>query len=316
MLKIDESFFKGEERCGHFVEPIMKRAWAAEMEMLEDIRIVCEKHDIKWFAAWGTLLGAVRHGGFIPWDDDVDICMLRPDLERFVEIAEKELPEYYEVMNIGTKDYFRDITSWVTNTKRIRWDHEYIEKFHGFPYMTGIDIFPVDYISRDEEQAEAIRVLCKVLIEETLGLIDCPDEFAPQREEALATIEGALNITIDRSGDLKKQVLSIANALFSMFGDADADEVAMIPYITRTKGRTQVPKECYSEMKWMDFEGIIKVPVPVGYDEVLRSSFGDYMKIVKFIPHDPYPFFKPQQADLKAFADEHPEIRDEVAKFL
>ena len=314
MLNIDEKFFEGEERNGYYIEPVMKRAWAAQMEMLNDIRIVCEKYDIKWFVDWGTLLGTIRHGGFVPWDDDVDISMLRPDLNKFLEVAEQELGGRYEVHSLDSKEAFNDILSWVSNTRQITWEDEHIRKFHGFPFMAGIDIFPIDYVSRDEEQAETIRVIGKVLIEETLGLVDCSEEFAEQREGALQMLEGALGVSFDRNGNLKKQVLELATKLFSMYGEEDADEVAMIPFTTRIKGRTQHQKWCYSDVEWRDFEGVMKVPVPIGWDEILRSKYGDYNEVKMYHPHGDFPFFKRQQEDLKAFVEEHPEVQADVEK--
>lgn len=62
-------YLEAEEREGFFVSSMMKRYWAAQLKVLAEIDRVCKKHDIKWFADCGTLLGAVRHGGFIPWDD-------------------------------------------------------------------------------------------------------------------------------------------------------------------------------------------------------------------------------------------------------
>ncbi len=78
-MHFDESFFEGEERNGFYISPIMKRAWAVELDILEVISKICRKYQIRWFAESGTMLGAVRHNGFIPWDDDIDISMLRPD---------------------------------------------------------------------------------------------------------------------------------------------------------------------------------------------------------------------------------------------
>ena len=67
---------------------------AVLFEILKEIKVICEKHNLKYFLAYGTLLGAVRHQGFIPWDDDVDIVMYRDEYEKFLKIAKSELPTY------------------------------------------------------------------------------------------------------------------------------------------------------------------------------------------------------------------------------
>ena len=85
MSRNNIEYYQGETRDGFYIEPMMKCAWAAHLEVLRKIDIICRENDIRYFADWGTLLGAIRHKGYIPWDDDLDICMLRPDLERFLE---------------------------------------------------------------------------------------------------------------------------------------------------------------------------------------------------------------------------------------
>ena len=73
----------------------LRKVQLLELKVLKEIKRVCTKHDIKYFLTGGTLIGAVRHKGFIPWDDDIDIAMMRPDYDRFIEIAPKELrPEF------------------------------------------------------------------------------------------------------------------------------------------------------------------------------------------------------------------------------
>lgn len=70
----------------------MKRAWAAKLELLQIIIDICNKYDITYFAEYGTLLGAIRHKGFIPWDDDVDIALKRPDYNKLIRVLPSELP--------------------------------------------------------------------------------------------------------------------------------------------------------------------------------------------------------------------------------
>ena len=82
-MHFDHSYFEDDVIEGFYVPSLIKKSWAAQIELLCDIDKVCKKHGIKYFAEWGTLLGVARHGGFIPRDDDLDICMKRADYMKF-----------------------------------------------------------------------------------------------------------------------------------------------------------------------------------------------------------------------------------------
>ena len=72
-MEFDESFIKEEVRCDFFVSEKRKKVWYVELELLRKFDEVCKKYNLTYFVEYGTLLGAVRHNGFIPWDDDIDI---------------------------------------------------------------------------------------------------------------------------------------------------------------------------------------------------------------------------------------------------
>ena len=143
-MQFPDNYFDDEVRDGFLVPGIIKKSWAAQLEVLSDIDTLCRKHGIRWFADCGTLLGAVRHGGFVPWDDDLDICMLRDDYNKFIKIAPSELPEWYSVINIHSSEEFTEMNTRVTNTMGIDYRREHTERYHEFPYPAGIDIFVLD----------------------------------------------------------------------------------------------------------------------------------------------------------------------------
>ena len=86
-MSYSPEYYDNEIREGFFIPGMIKRSYASQMDILKTVAEVCEKHNIKWYADCGTLIGAVRHHGFIPWDDDLDICMLQEDYARFIQIA-------------------------------------------------------------------------------------------------------------------------------------------------------------------------------------------------------------------------------------
>ena len=92
-LNIPDNYFEGEIREGFYVESMMKKNWACMIKVLAEIDRICRKHDIQYFADWGTLIGTVRHKVFVPWDEDIDITMKRPAITKVCLVAPKEVPK-------------------------------------------------------------------------------------------------------------------------------------------------------------------------------------------------------------------------------
>lgn len=92
-----EDFLKPEIRCGYNVDVDRKKLWLCELDIMSDFVKVCEKHELTYFLIAGSAIGAVRHKGFIPWDDDLDIGMFRSDFDKFLELADKELSSKYTI---------------------------------------------------------------------------------------------------------------------------------------------------------------------------------------------------------------------------
>ena len=107
-MNIPEGYLNGEIRDGFYVESTMKKAWAAEIEVLNEVDRICRQYDIQYFADWGTLLGTIRHKGFVPWDDDMDITMKREDYTRFCQIVQQEQGNL-EIINFHTDPEWKDI---------------------------------------------------------------------------------------------------------------------------------------------------------------------------------------------------------------
>ena len=86
---------------------------------MEVVAEICNRHNIQYFADYGTLLGAVRHKGFIPWDDDIDISMFRSDYERFLKIAPAELPSGWQILNIQNNPFHHQLHTIVRSDLKL-----------------------------------------------------------------------------------------------------------------------------------------------------------------------------------------------------
>lgn len=297
MIHIDKSFYEDETREGFFVESKMKRYWAAQIEVLEEIRRICNKHNIPFWAEWGSLLGAVRHQGFIPWDDDLDIGMLRDDWFRFMEIAPNELGEWFELKNIYNDVTQDNCIARVITGRHMNFDEDYLERFHYCPFSVGIDIFPIDYIPREDVKKEQLIDLVHLLMT-TAHSLSCEPPYTKDDYEIAAKIEELTGLKVNWENRLFHEIKKMVDIVSSTYGPDDGDEVCSMMRLQRGQDY-HVPKESYSRAIEMPFE-YTTIPVPVGYDEILKLKYGDdYMTPKNIGGGHEYPVYKEQEEALK-----------------
>lgn len=280
MLDFPQEFFEEEVREGFTIDKTMKIFWSAEMEVLREVAEVCERHGLQWYAAYGTLLGAIRHEGYVPWDDDVDIWMKREDYDKFMKIAPDELPKGYIVESPLTERGYKEFHSCVFNGTTISVDEERLRNFHGCPFLVGVDIFPLDYLPDNEEERQGQKTIF-YLLGLTAMLIrqeERTEEEEADLQDALDTIEEFCGVNLDRENQQGEKLISavykVANQLCTCYNENDGDYLVM--YMDYAKWSHKIyKKEWFSEAVQQPFEGFL-IPVPVGYDEVLKAIYGDY----------------------------------------
>lgn len=292
-MEFAKEFFQKEIREGFEVPEMMKRAWAAEMEILKIVADICEKHGLQYFADGGTLLGAVRHKGFIPWDDDIDICLKREDYNRLIDILPREL-KYGVVMSGTYSQEMRLREKMCVPQLRViadkeLWDFsQYMEYFHGFPYgKVGIDIFQMDYIPKENEIAEIQKIIVRqgiTLIRDWKELEKSGDLQVRKKE-----FEELCNIKLDDNGEIQWQILKLMDAVMSLYDKKESEYITNYPFWI-LDDKYKMKKEWYDVAVKLPFENMT-IAVPAEYERVLEAEYGDWKTPVRGAAAHDYPFY-------------------------
>lgn len=307
-MKIPFSELEDQVRDGYYVDSMMKCCWAAQVEVLKVIDDICQRHNIQYFAEWGTMLGAVRHNGIIPWDDDIDITMKRPDYNKFIKVAERELPEGYHAMNYRNDKDFWDVLTRVVNSQSVKMDDDFLKKHHYCIFSTGIDIFPMDYVPKKEGEA---AVMAK-LVYEVKSVADTYSQGLMTDEEfegALNYLEIICNMKIKREGDICERLYDIVTSLYALYHEDEADEIALMP-LWLEYGTHSYPKKYFENSVRLPFEQTT-IPVSSAYDIMLRKKYGNYMSMVRSGGTHDYPYYNKQIEVLEEYGYTFPQYKYE-----
>ena len=239
----------------------IKELRSIQMGILDDVHRFCEEQGLRYSLSSGTLIGAIRHQGYIPWDDDIDIYMLRSDYERFLKTYHD--PEgRYRVLNPKKEPHY-----YYTFAKVVDQRTRMVEKeTEGYEIGVYIDVFPVDYVTDDKEERERIFRLKKLLYK----IRRCKISLSNPLHSRLAYLcyrnlpitVGMLNRWIDHliirhkpTGTLCHMTEAGPATAKGCFPAADMKKMMDVKFEDRT----------YKMM--------------VGYDDYLHRTYGDYMKL-------------------------------------
>lgn len=290
MLQFNEEFFKSESRNDFWVEEEMKHAWAAEMEVLARVDRICSKHNIRYFADSGTLLGAVRHKGYIPWDDDIDIIMMREDYLRFTNIALKGLISPMQIISVYNNEEWDESFVRIVNGTKIDFGESHLKEWHGCPWITGVDILPIDVIPDSKEEQEILFSLTDGLRAMKLAVLSGADK-TEQFEREVKWMEDICGITIDRDKPLTPQLMRLRDSIAMSYLGAQGRQVARL---AATVEHQVYDADWFAGTKYLPFENMM-LPVPEEYDKVLKVLFGDYRIPLRTGSMHDYPFYKEQK---------------------
>ena len=246
----------------------LKKLHVVEIDILKEIDRICKKYNIKYFLCGGSLLGSIRHEGFIPWDDDIDIGMIREDYEKFKTafIKEKE-SEYFLHTYDSDKNYWLPFMKVRKNNTTV--DEQFISHLNTHKGIF-VDIFPFDKVP-DNGFSKSLKFrafLIKLIVEAIFvkqGVYSCKDSRRPLFTKIM---------TIFKVSTLFK----MQNKLMMAYEKKDVNH--LICYVGTYNTEKEYIKK--SDIFPLREEGLFegqKYPIPNNYDVYLKNLYNDYMKL-------------------------------------
>lgn len=304
-MNFPEHYFEAEYKNDFLIPEMMKRAWAAKLELLQIIIEICHKHDITYFAEYGTLLGAIRHKGFIPWDDDIDIALKRPDYNKLIQILPNELPRGIALAGpyANTDQLFLPTCQSIVATVSSEWElSEYMQRFHGFPYRNmGIDIFPLDYLPEDPELSTVQQYLVQKIV---LCVRNWNKTNEHIRESDVKEIESLCNVNITRDSHILQHLIQLSDSIRALYPEDECTHIAKDGFWFSNGRHQATPKEWFAETLTVPFENTF-ITVPKYYHEILTNRYGNYMTPVMFELSHTYPFYRTEEQAFRNYLDTH-----------
>lgn len=251
----------------------LRRLQMVELDILKKFLQICEKYDLTYYMLGGTLLGAVRHQGFIPWDDDIDVGMPRPDYERFLAAATAEIASPYQLHTLQMRNsvYSYYYARLENTTIRLRRD----ASFQSVIIPAWIDVFPLDGVPNDGQQRKT-WIKKATLYKKLFYAAQLPFFVSKNKSRSLPMkvfiqlfAELHLDRLINTSWAWKKLDRTLKKAKYDQ-------SIDLINFCGYWGLKEMFPKKVYGKGRLYPFEDLM-LNGPEDFDFVLTQMYGDYM---------------------------------------
>jgi lipopolysaccharide cholinephosphotransferase len=259
---ISESYLQEEVKNDFLIDTNRKKLWAIMLDLIQEFDRICKKYGFTYYMIYGALLGAVRHKGFIPWDDDFDVAMPREDYEKFIKLSDEFHHPYFLQTPQTDPEYFYSFAKIRnSNTTGVVKMFEYSNFNHGI----WISVFPLDYWDNEGgvERYERIRVLAR----------DC-STYMRMGNPNLGPKDMA-RVEAYHSNPMRdyEEIQRIASSC----KDTNSKYMMTAVITQGTYEQKLLDTEAFKATILMEFEGL-QLMAPVGYDHLLRVWYEDYMQ--------------------------------------
>jgi len=242
----------------------------AMLDLLIELKRICEKNNIDYFLIGGTLLGAVRHNGFIPWDDDIDVGMLRKEYDRFIVACKNDLNPMYSLENYK-EDCYNPNVYYKLKIKGTRYVEESTQKNKSNKEVF-IDIFPFDNAIKNEKINKGIDRKIRTL--RKLIAIKCKIGYSPKQfyKKMIYCFTKLVCIFFSKKRMIKKLI-----EIETQFNNEETEYAVncngAYTYETELFEKSVLNKTVYHKFEGIDFK------IPQNYDYVLTQMYNDYMQL-------------------------------------
>ncbi len=248
---------------------LLRELQIKELDTLVYFKDFCEKNDLTFYLIGGCLIGALRNGGFVPWDDDIDVLMPRPDYERLHKLwKEQNADGRFRLLKTDEQTFTGNIFITITDTNYTLVKTNQINA--DIPHGLVLDVFPLD-VCPDNRFSRKMQYVWTMIYSLFLA------QIVPENHGAILSFGSRMLLWVFRGKKIRNKIWRFAESRMTKYKIEEnkcVTELCAGPYWMKK----EYPKHIYSGVDYVDFEGL-KMPCMSGYDEYLKMVFGDYMKL-------------------------------------
>ena len=256
------------QKLYEFTPETLRKLQLKELDTLVYFKEFCDKNNLLFYLCGGCCIGSLRTGGFIPWDDDIDILMPRDDYEKLYKLWDNDKHERFKLLRTDEKIFTGNIFTTIVDTETtcVKANQAHLD----IPFGIMMDIFPIDGCPKGKFKRTMQKLNAMIY---SLFLA----QIVPENHGGIMALGSKFLLSIVKSPKAREKKWRNAERRMSKYKISDCEYITELCEGVHSM-QPEYPKEWFASAVYREFEGL-QMPIPIGYDPYLKKAFGDYMTL-------------------------------------